>query len=270
MLVDCHMHTPLCGHALGNPEDYVRAAADRGIQLITVTCHAPVPGEGMGQEGIRMRKEDLPVYREFVTAAKEAGIKAGVEVLYGIEGEFFRDEAVLSEMRQLTAEEDFDFVLGSLHHQVPAFREYLIRGSTRSDPEIIEDYFDCLGEAAETGLYDSLSHPDVIRMYGTMTGPFEPETHARPIQRALDRIAMTSTCLEINTSGCIKGDYVMHPDPVILKWAVDRGIPFTLGSDAHTPDMVGQHFPACLGELRAVGGREIHYFRKRKRIGIEI
>ena len=43
---DCHMHTPLCGHAYGEPEEYVDQAASIGISLITFTCHIPMDGDG--------------------------------------------------------------------------------------------------------------------------------------------------------------------------------------------------------------------------------
>ncbi len=55
MLIDSHMHTFLCGHAVGTPTDYVREAARRGLGLITFTCHAPMENETIFRgRGIRM------------------------------------------------------------------------------------------------------------------------------------------------------------------------------------------------------------------------
>lgn len=259
------MHTFLCGHARGTPLDYVEAAAERGIALITFTCHTPIAGKGFHQTGIRMHESELKIYREMVAEARTHGEKLGVEVLYGIEAEVFADASLLAGMHQLIATEPFDFVLGSLHHQLPVFREWLAASGFQSDPEIIAAYFDTLALGAETGLYDSLSHPDVIRIYGTLKGRFDPIAHEDVIKRALDRIAASGTCMEINTSGLIKGDYIVHPDPIIMGWALERGIQFTLGSDSHTPDMVGQHFEEVIEGFHAAGLRQIQYFRGRKR-----
>ena len=55
---DCHMHTPLCGHAYGDPVEYVEAAAESGVSLVTFTCHIPMKDDRFAQEGIRMRHSD--------------------------------------------------------------------------------------------------------------------------------------------------------------------------------------------------------------------
>ncbi|MGC9450988.1 MAG: histidinol-phosphatase [Oceanipulchritudo sp.] len=267
---DCHMHTPLCGHAVGEPADYVEAAAARGIGLITFTCHIPMQGEAFAQEGIRMREGDLPVYREMVAEAREHGKALGVEVLYGIEAEVHPDKAAMQAMEALIRRENFDFVLGSLHANLPAFRNWLAENQYTTDPEKVAAYFQCLAEGAASGRYHSLSHPDVIRIYGTLENPFDPGAHEAVITHFLDAVADAGVCLEINTSGLIKGDFVVHPDPMIVRWALDRDIPFTIGSDSHSPDMVGQFFDEVLGEFRPMGLKRLHFFRGGKRVAVPI
>ena len=41
MLYEMHMHTPLCKHAIGEPEEYAAMAERRGLAGIAVTCHNP-------------------------------------------------------------------------------------------------------------------------------------------------------------------------------------------------------------------------------------
>ena len=267
---DCHMHTPLCGHAIGDPIDYVEAAAARGISLITFTCHIPMKDSAFAQEGIRMREADLPHYRALVQEAREHGREIGVEVLYGIEAEIYPDPSVMREMEKLLEAEAFDFVLGSLHHMLPAFRSWMKTQGMNTDEKRVTAYFDCLAEGAASGRYHSLSHPDVIRIYGTLEEMFDPRTHEAAITRFLDAVAAAGTCLEINTSGLIKGDYVVHPDPLIMEWALERKIPFTIGSDAHAPNMVGQHFEETIAEFKERGLDKLHYFRAGQRVAVEI
>lgn len=264
------MHTPLCGHAIGDPLEYVDAAARNGISLITFTCHIPMREARFSQAGIRMHHDDLPQYRALVDAAREYGAARGVEVLYGIEAEIHPDEAAMEEMTAFIQSQPFDFVLGSLHHMLPAFREWLAANGCSTDAQKIREYFKCLGQGARSGRYDSLSHPDVIRIYSTLAGRFDPAEHESAIKGCLDEIAAAGVCMEINTSGLIKGDYVVHPDPLIMEWALERGIPFTFGSDSHTPDRVGAHFDEVLEEFKEMGLGRLHYFRKGKRIAVDI
>jgi histidinol-phosphatase (PHP family) len=267
---DCHMHTPLCGHAQGDPVEYVDAAARNSISLITFTCHIPMRENRFAQAGIRMHLDDLPRYRDMIEEARVHGASKGVEVLYGIEAEIHPDEEAMQEMQAFIESEPFDFVLGSLHHMLPAFRVWLESNGCTTDAEKIREYFKCLGQGAASGRYHSLSHPDVIRIYSTLESRFEPAEHEAEIKEFLDIVAENGVCLEINTSGLIKGDFVVHPDPLIMEWALARQIPFTIGSDSHTPDRVGMHFEEVIEEFRDLGLKELHYFRKGKRQSVGI
>ena len=264
------MHTPLCGHATGDPVEYVKAAAEKGLTLITFTCHIPMSEERFAQAGIRMAHADIPQYREMIEEARVYGETIGVEVLTGIEAEIHPDQDAMRDMDKTLESESFDFVLGSLHHMLPAFRQYLDENNWTSDTDKIRAYFECLAKGAASGRYHSLSHPDVIRIYGSLEDPFDPTEHKAVITDALDAIAATDVCMEINTSGLIKGDFVVHPDPEIMEWALERNIPFTIGSDSHNPQMVGQFFEEVVPEFRELGLTELNYFKKGQRQTVKL
>lgn len=268
MLVDCHMHTFLCGHAVGHPTDYVRAAAERGLGLVTFTCHAPMENEAIFRgRGIRMSFEELAEYRDLIAEASHLGRELGVEVLYGIEGEYFPDERELRGHWELLETEPFDFVLGSLHHQLPGFKAWLL--DQGGPQEIATAYFQQVARALRTGRYDSIAHPDLIRIYGTIP-PFEPESLEGPIRGMLEAAMESDTCLEVNTSGLIKQLYEVHPAPTILGWAAEMGVKLTLGSDSHHPGHVAQHFPEVTALLRTCGFKSVHCFRGRSRMAVAL
>jgi histidinol-phosphatase (PHP family) len=77
-------------------------------------------------------------------------------------------------------------------------------------------------------------------------------------------------CMEVNTSGLNKGAYEVHPDPLILDWASEMGVKLTMGSDSHRPDSVAQHFDWIQPLLRNKGFTDLHYFRGRKRLRIDM
>lgn len=269
MRVDCHMHTPLCGHAFGHPIEYALAARDQGIDLVTITCHIPMEWADFGQAGIRMTREDLDLYLEMVEKAAVVASDFGVEMLCGIEAEVFPDEAHMESMDAVLAAYDFDFVLGSLHAQCPSYRGWLKQNKVKEDAMIIDSYFRHLKDGAESGRYDSMSHPDVIRTYGVV-GHFEPAAHEPVIREFLQAVVDADMCMEVNTSGLTKGDFEVHPDPLILDWAAEMGVKLTMGSDAHAPGSVGQYFDTVQALLREKGFRDLHYFRGRKRVRIDM
>lgn len=255
------MHTPLCGHALGEPVEYVRKAAESGLGLITFTCHIPMTDSRFGAEGIRMNQSQMAEYNTMVDAAKEVGDSLGVEVLRGIEAEVFPDESLLDDMDAVLAAGKFDFVLGSLHHHLRIYREWLSDNGIEDDAEIIRTYFTHLQRGIESGRYHSIAHPDLIRIYDTVK-PFAPELYEAEIRAVLASAREYGVCLEVNTSGLAKGVFELHPAPVILDWVVAEQVSLTLGSDAHKPENVGRFFDSTRKLLREKGIQEIKLFRR--------
>jgi histidinol-phosphatase (PHP family) len=269
MRVDCHMHTPLCGHAIGHPAEYAMMALEQGIDLITVTCHIPMEWSAFGQAGIRMRRDQLETYVAMVAEAAVCGKDLGVEVLCGIEAEVFPDERELLAMDEILHSYKFDFVLGSLHAHCASYLIWLRDNKVNDDAMIIDSYFRHLRDGVQSGRYDSMSHPDVIRTYGVVSR-FEPSEHEEVIRDFLGALVEEDVCMEVNTSGLNKGAYQVHPDPLILGWASELGVKLTLGSDSHQPGSVGQHFNRVLPLLRDKGFEQLHYFRGRERHAVAL
>lgn len=263
------MHTELCGHAVGNPIDYIPIAAERGIQLLTFTCHTPMSNPAFGGPRIRMGVEQIETYRSLVNDAAELGEQFGIEVLCGIEAEIFPDAEEMASMDAFIETQSFDFVLGSLHHQLPIYRQYIMNLDLMEDEEIIDRYFQDLAEGARSGRYHSIAHPDVIRIYGTVQ-QMEPAEHEPAFREFLQAAVDNDVCIEVNTSGLIKGVYQVHPDPLYLKWAYEMGAKLTIGSDSHHPESVGQKFEEVLPMLTSIGFKHLHYHRQGERIAIEI
>ena len=269
-MIDCHMHTPLCGHAVGQPESYLRMAAERGIRVVTFTCHIPMEGRLFGGPNIRMRGDQLPEYLRLVEGARPVAEHYGIELLCGIEAEVFPDAAVMHLIDETLEAYPFDYVLGSLHHPLPGYRRWLQENERVDDHDIVQAYFAHLALGALSGRYHSMAHPDVIRLYGTLRYPFRPQDHEAAIRRFLQATVDQDICMEVNTSGLTKGDYVVHPDPIILRWAAEMGVKLTLGSDAHVPESVGQFFGEVIPQLQALGFDRVHYHRRGERIPVEL
>ena len=263
------MHTALCGHAVGAPLEYALTALDLGIDLITITCHIPMEWEAFGQAGIRMPLSDLDRYIALVEDTAEKAQAFGVEVLCGIEAEVFPDLGHMESMDAALAWHNWDFVLGSLHAQCQSYLIWLKANQVKTDAGKIDCYFRHLIDGVQSGRYDSMSHPDVIRTYGVVDA-FDPSEHESVIREFLQALVESDVCMEVNTSGLNKGDFEVHPDPLILDWAAETGVKLTIGSDSHHPLSVGQHFDTVLPLLYEKGFRDLFYHRQRKRIRIDL
>ena len=194
LLYESHSHTPLCKHATGEPVEYAAAAAARGLKGIIFTCHCPLP-DGISA-GVRMAPGEFDRYAEMVGAAR-AEFAGRVDVRLGLESDFF--PGVESWLELLHARYPLHHVLGSVHMQVPEYRARFFRGDWF---DYQQTYFQHLAESAETGLYDTLAHPDLVKNEAPSEWDF---TRIRPyIERALDRIATTGVAMELNTSGLQK------------------------------------------------------------------
>lgn len=255
-MFDSHMHTELCKHAFGEPEAYAERAIEAGLKGIIFTCHCPMPAGFWPQ--VRMSEAQLDEYVELVQRCRDA-FAGELEVLLGIESDYFPGYEDWIERLHRRAE--FHHCLGSVHWQGPEYGE---KFNNKDEQAFRLAYWENLAASAETGLYDTLAHPDLIKNYRPASWSFEPWSGA--IASALDRIAKTGVAMELNTSGLHKMYSEMNPGPQMLAMMRSRNIPVVLGSDSHTPRRVGEGFVTALEALRGAGYDEVSLFRNRQRI----
>ena len=260
LLYESHMHTPLCGHAIGDPGEYAAVAEKKGFKGIIVTCHAPMP-DGYGSH-IRMGIDEFDEYVALVREAAEEW-RGRVEVLLGLESEYV--PGYESWIKELHGRAHFHHVLGSVHQHAGEYLKKYFQGTWTG---FQRTYFQHLAEAAETGLYDTISHPDLVKNQNA--AEWKRERVMDTILHALDRIAATGVAMELNTSGKNKAVPEMNPGPEILAEMHRRGIPVVIGADAHEPRRVGDAYPEALRNLRAAGYEEVSYFIDRQRRSVPI
>ncbi len=260
ILYESHSHTPLCGHADGEPGEYAAIAEKRGLKGLIVTCHNPMP-DGFSKR-VRMREEEFDRYLDLVEGARREW--AGrVDVRLGLEADYFDGHEAYLEKQLRSA--DFHFVLGSVHPQINEFRE---RYWQEDLVQVQRTYFHLLAQAAETGLFDSISHPDLIKNF---TAPaWNPAALMNDICAALDRIAATGVAMELNTSGLSKTISEMNPFPAMLVEMNKRQIPVTVGADAHQPHRVADGYEQAFGLLVEAGYRNVSLFLNRERREVPI
>ncbi len=255
VLYESHCHTPLCNHAIGEPTEYAAVAHERNLAGLIVTCHCPLP-DGISAS-VRMSPDEFDHYADLVAATREEW--AGrLDVRLGLESDYY--PGVEPWLEKLHARHPLHHVLGSVHYHVPEYRDTYDSGTVFDYQQL---YFEHLAESAETGLYDTLAHPDLIKNE-------DPDEWQLPrilpfIERALDRIAATGVAMELNTSGLNKTLPEMNPSLTQLTLMRERDIPVVIGADAHRPIRVGANYADALELLTDAGYSEVSYFLNRKR-----
>jgi len=263
VLVDYHTHTPLCAHALGEPAEYVQRAAALGLAEIGISEHSPWMIQAP-DEKLAPTDEEFAQVVDAVQALQRRHNHAAspLHVRLGIEMDFVPSR--LHRARDYLAKYPWDYVIGSIHHlekwgiDNPTYRAEYER---RDLWQIYEEYFAAVRQMAETGLFDTIGHVDVIKKFG-----YRPAGDLRPLYDQLARtFEETGVVVEINTSGRDKDAREFYPAPPLLDALARAGVPITLGSDAHRPREVGRYFAEARALLLSLGIDKIVAFEARQR-----
>ncbi|MYD88798.1 MAG: histidinol-phosphatase [Caldilineaceae bacterium SB0662_bin_9] len=257
---ESHMHTTLCRHATGSVDDYARQAVKRGLKGITVTCHCPLPNKIDHRN--RMAPDELDTYVDLVFRAA-AKWRSRLDIRMGMESDFA--PFLIPYLTELHEAHSFSYILGSVHPQAEYFRERYATGDT---PAYRRTYYRMLAVAAETGLFDCLSHPDLVKYIDRAEWNFD--FFAPVIEESLDRIAAAETCMELNTAGHLMSLREYSPGSAQLKMMHQRRIPVVVGADAHVAGRVGDHFKEALDLLANIGYRTVSIFLDRERRDLDI
>ncbi len=260
MIVDYHMHlrngNGQIAHQTSAVDPFVESAREAGVDEIGFTEHIYYFKQTRSLWTVPYHTErclyDIEAYVSAVVTARGRGlpVKLGLEVDY-VPG---RED----ETRELLAPYPWDYLLGSLH--------YIGSLGVDDEPRLVDAmgveeawrlYFATLAAAARSGLFDSLSHPDLVKIFGARAASFD----YGPVVAA---IADSGVAVEVSTAGLHKPVHELYPHPEFLAACRARDVPVTLASDAHTPDVVGRDFDRALELLRSAGYDTVTVFEQRR------
>lgn len=263
MATDYHTHTPLCGHATGAPRDYVLAAQAAGLTEIGFSDHNPMPTQF---DDWRMAPEQLPEYFALIEAVRAEfphyPIRLGLECDY-LPG--YEDH-----IRHLATLAPWDYLIGSVHYITPDWDvdnpKHLKKWNEQPVEEVWALYFKEYTRMAQTGLFDFLAHPDLVKKFG-----HRPEGDlSRFYTETLNAIAENGVTLEVSTAGLRKEVHEIYPSKQFLEMAFQRRIPIVINSDAHSPGEIAYEFGQATALAKEVGYTKVMRFAGRKAIPTDL
>src|SRR5271167_4705166 len=269
MLTDYHVHlrhdeaeaTAQSSFTAANAERYREAADERGIAELGVSEH------------VHRFRDALQVWRHpwWQTYALDdldaycAFVREETDLRLGIEADFIPGRE--DRMANLLDGRPWDYVVGSVHFlgdYALDTHEYSVWDTVRGPDEVWRRYFQTLGEAARSGLYDILAHPDLVKVWGSER-PLPEGDLRRFYELAMDGIAESGVAVEVSTAGLRKRVAELYPAPAFLAMCLEAGAPVALSSDAHRPEDVGADYDRALELLQDLGVHELSVFERRVR-----
>src|SRR5215211_4657913 len=243
-----------------NVDRYLAAAAEAGIEELGVSEHIHRFRQALDVWDhpfwLGSARDDLDAYGEFV---RTTSLRLGIEMDY-VAG---REDRIAN----LLESHQFDYVIGSVHFVRDKAVDYDVWDiwESVSDADMVwELYFGTLAEAARSGLFDVLAHPDLVKVWGD--GRPMPRRDPRfYYEPAVEAIEETGITVEVSTAGLRKPVNEIYPAPAFAAMCVDVGAAFSLSSDAHVPEDIGYAYEQALEEMRGWGVGKIAVFDGRKR-----
>jgi len=259
LLPDYHMHTPLCRHATGDPTELAAHALRVGLTEIGFSEHAPMPRDDW--DDWHLLSAEVDTYIEKVQRARsdypQLTIKLGLEVDYLPGHEDW--------IRQLAARHPWDYFIGSVHYITDSWAldnpKDLSGWQNLGTFEVWTSYFDRLTLAAESGLFQTIAHPDLSKRFCLY-----PKEDCIPLYaKFINSVKGHNVAMELNTAGLRKDCKEIYPSRQIVQMAFEAGVPITFGSDAHAPGEVGMNFAEAIALARSVGYTQCCHFTQLRR-----
>ncbi|MWG35546.1 PHP domain-containing protein [Halomarina oriensis] len=173
---------------------------------------------------------------------RRAGIEAiedefDLRVYDAVEMDYLPDEE--ARIADFLDTADFDYAIGSVHtiddrnvQSGAPFRE--MSESERRD--VVDDYYDTLVALVESELFEVAAHPDLLERTAALRG-FATDDH---YERVAEAFAASRTVPEINAGRVLREYGELHPAPRFFEVLREYDVGFTLGTDSHVPEEVGE------------------------------
>jgi histidinol-phosphatase (PHP family) len=270
MLTDYHVHlrpdepehTAARHFTAANAERYREMAAERGIAELGVAEH-------VYRFTAALEIWQHPFWRAYAVDDLDdycAFVREETDLRLGIEADFVPGRE--DRMASLLEARELDFVVGSVHflreHAVDLDDEWDVWGRGESPERVWGRYFETVAEAARSGLFDVMAHPDLVKVWG----PQRPRPEGDPrrwYEPAVEAFADAGVAVEVYTAGLRKPVGEIYPARAMLEMVADAGCPVALSSDAHVPGDLGFGYEQAVALLEEVGIRELCVFEGRGR-----
>ena len=266
--LDSHLHTNLSPDSNVPLDDYAAQAVEQGIDEIAITDHVDFEPGAPAFEFVPFATRER-VVRE---AAERWGPR-GVAIRFGVEITY--DSRHESAIREHLDRHHYDYVIGSVHVYADSpYHASRINAwiAGRSLAAIVAPYFEEVGRAIRSELFDTLGHLDFVKRY------LHPHVTAADLAAApelyeplLVALVESGTGLEVNTSGLRQAAQETYPSAaVVARYQLLGGTAVSAGSDAHTKESFSAGLEEGYRVAAAAGFRDLAFRRGGDRVAVAL
>lgn len=267
---DYHTHTNASADAdkAATMETMIERAIALGLDTIALTDHVDYQSDGTPYS----YQIDYNRYIRQFNLLKEK-YEGQIELILGVE--MGLGAHLVTQFETMAAQVPFEFIIGSTHEidrkDMYMHRTSLFKGRTKR-----QAYGRYLAATLENiklcPFFHVYGHLDYVPRYGVYDDNTMPYTDFRePVDAILKALVESGKGLEVNTSGLRYGLGHMHPQLSILKrYRVLGGDIVTVGSDAHTPALIADHFDHAAALLEAAGFTAYTIFKSQKPVWVDL
>jgi len=260
---DYHLHSSFSGDSATPMEDMIQKGIQLGLDTMCFTEHMdkdyPPVLEGTD---INFEVDTPAYYKDFLKYKKIYSEE--IKLLFGVE--LGLQPHLIKENTLYASQYSFDFIIGSSHicHGIdPYMPEFY---TNRTEEEAYMEYFKSILENIKVfNNFDIYGHLDYVVRYGPNKDiNYHVSEYHEIFDEILTALIQKGKGIEINTGGLGKGLKDVHPASEIVKRYKELGGEIiTVGSDAHFPERIAQHFSRAEEVLLDSGFRYYTIFENR-------
>lgn len=263
MIYDCHLHTEFSGDSSTPVRSQLDRAIELGMEELCITDHHDFDSDFCEDNFVLDTDSYLPAL-ESIRREYQGKLRVNIGIELGLQSHL--KEYLTSFIE--TYGEKLDFVIGSSHFidgQDPYYPAYWQKTNAEDG---LRRFFQVSLKRVQTlsHVFDSYGHLDyALRYIPGENRSYRYEDYSQWIDPILETLISRGKALECNTGGFKYG--LGEPNPsveVLLRYRQLGGTLLTIGSDAHTPQVLAYDFERCRRLLLDCGFSHYTVYRGRK------
>jgi histidinol-phosphatase (PHP family) len=248
---DYHVHSVYSDGSRFEP--MVAAAAEAGVTAVGFADHCNLSVDARRQrERARYHRNFDLTYERRREALAAVRAETDLTVFDAVEVDY--EPAAEEDIAAFLQEAGFDYSLGSVHYvgdrDVFGYDSFAAE-SEQERRRFVDDYYDTVVSLIDSELFDIAAHVDIVESHPDLSGL----TTCAHAERVADAFQRSRTVPELN-AGRFEDEEkpaAFHPEGRVFEMLLDRGVEFTLGTDAHSPDDFAERVPALRDRAQRYG-----------------
>lgn len=262
-----HTHTQFCD-GKNTAEEMILSAIENNIGILGFSSHAMLPFS----DDWHIPAREYGAYENEINRLKEKYADR-IKIYKGFEADFIN--GITAPTFSNYSEYKPDYLIASVHFVPGKDGYYEADGKEEGVDEAIKKFFDgsvkkavqeyfcCERQMIKKCDFTFLGHPDVIRKQNVKRNLFDENEgwYKKELKALVSEIVKSGVCVELNTGSMLRiGAKEPYPSLYLLDLLIEKKVPLTINSDAHTANGICWWFDEALAYIKKAGCTELAFY----------